>query len=219
MEIEQLRKEFNQLLVKINNHSERFTDEDHLPSLEVSVMISKINKLQEVAAVLKYATENMEDRANQQRRNYDAQLNVERLEAAQKDAIDLNKETEKKEDFVEVVATEENIIVQEEILIEEPVESTHEVQNETNSSVGDKFLKTPIASLKDAFSLNDRYLFANELFNKNMALFNEVITEIDNCSSSDEANSIFNKMCEELSWDMENENVLSLQNKVQRRFL
>ncbi|HRP60526.1 MAG TPA: hypothetical protein PK833_09635, partial [Vicingus sp.] len=61
MEMEQLRKEFNQLLANINEHSERFTDHEHLPALEVSVMMSKIGKLLEVATILKHTVKELEE--------------------------------------------------------------------------------------------------------------------------------------------------------------
>src|SRR3989338_7362486 len=120
MEIEQLRKEFNLVLANITEHSERFTGSDHLPALEVSVMMSKINKLQEIAAILKHTIHTKE---------------------------------EKRRSFHKV---------------EPSIVSEIKSSTTSKSSISDKFLHTPIASLKDAFSLNDRYLFANELFKKDM---------------------------------------------------
>lgn len=214
MEIQQLRKEFNQLLDKINQQSERFTDEAHLPSLEVSVMMSKINKLQEVTAVLKYATEHMEGRANQKRKIFDAQLNEDRLEASNA----IKKEQEEQKAAEEIVLDEPEIeaAIPEKLV---PVQELPKTEKKPESSLGDKFLETPIASLKDAFSLNDRYLFANELFKKDMALFNEMITKLDNCNNIEEAMLIVEKASSALNWDLESENVLSLHNKVQRRFI
>jgi hypothetical protein len=85
--------------------------------------------------------------------------------------------------------------------------------------VSDKFSQTPIASLKDAFSLNDRYLFANELFNKDMNLFNEAIKVLDACENEVIAMGKLNEFGATYDWDLENDHLLSLQNKVQRRFL
>ncbi|MCB0408738.1 MAG: hypothetical protein KDD29_00865 [Flavobacteriales bacterium] len=213
MEIQQLRKEFNELLAKINQHSERFTCEDHLPSLEVSVLISKVQKLQEVAIVLKYSIEQKEENLIQ-RRN---------LQSTKNEIVE-----EKLEEKVEAVVEEEPVTIMEDKveLVEEKLQE-NEVVTEmkepvievAKNSVGDKFLQTPIASLKDAFSLNDRYLLANELFEKDMALFTNLIKNIDECNNLQEAMNIFEKTYSELSWDEENEYVQSLQNKVQRRFM
>lgn len=216
MEIQQLRKEFNQLLDKINEHSERFTDKDHFPSLEASVMLSKINKLQELAAVLKFAIELNEEEAGQKRRDYQQAQRELKTEEIVEEIIDATEETQI--DLIdEVIEIEEEVLaVVEEI--KNDVE-TKEQNLDASASVSDKFSQTPIASLKDAFSLNDRYLFANELFNKDMNLFNEAIKTLDACENEVIAMGKLNEFGATYDWDLENEHLLSLQNKVQRRFL
>lgn len=215
MEIQQLRKEFNQLLDKINEHSERFTDKDYFPSLEASVMLSKINKLQELAAVLKFAVELNEEEAGQKRRNFNQ---AQRELKVEKSTIEEPQATTEEEQIVlidEVIKIEEEVLaVAEELKVEDKVEN-----KDSSSSVSDKFSQTPIASLKDAFSLNDRYLFANELFNKDMNLFNEAIKVLDACENEVIAMGKLNEFGATYDWDLENEHLLSLQNKVQRRFL
>lgn len=195
MEIEQLRKEFNLVLANIAEHSERFTGTDHLPALEVSVMMSKINKLQEIAAILKHTIHTKEEK----RRSF------HKVEPS------IVSET-KKQVIVDETETE---------LIIETKETITEIKSSTTSktSISDKFLHTPITSLKDAFSLNDRYLFANELFKKDMTLFNETITTIDTCNNLIEAQELLNKSKTDLNWDTENERVITFYEMVERRFL
>lgn len=213
MEIQQLRKEFNELLAKINQHSERFTCEDHLPSLEVSVLISKVQKLQEVAIVLKYSIEQKEEKLIQRRNLQSTSNEIEKEILTVKEEVVVEEQPEEiiegKVELKEEKAPKNEVVTE----VKEPVVET------AKNSVGDKFLQTPIASLKDAFSLNDRYLLANELFEKDMALFNNLIKSLDECNSLQEAMNIFEKTYSELSWDEENEYVQSLQNKVQRRFM
>lgn len=216
MEIQQLRKEFNQLLDKINQHSERFTDADHFPSLEASVMLSKINKLQELTAVLKFAIELNEEEAGKKRRDFQQAQRELKTEEIVEEIVDAPEEKQI-ELIDEVIEIEEEVLaVVEEIKNDVEVE---EEQQELKSSVSDKFFQTPIASLKDAFSLNDRYLFANELFNKDMNLFNEAIKALDACENEVIAMGKLNEFGATYDWDLENEHLLSLQNKVQRRFL
>lgn len=203
MEIEQLRKEFNQVLANITEHSERFTGSDHLPALEVSVMMSKINKLQEIAAILKHTIHSKEEK----RRSFhkaDSKSNIENQTA-------------------EVI--QKITVIEDELIIEKSVEVTIETKEITpiaigaTASVSDKFLHTPIASLKDAFSLNDRYLFANELFKKDMTLFNETVKTIDFCKNLIEAQEVLHQSKTTLNWDAENERVISFYELVERRFL
>lgn len=208
MEIEQLRKEFNQVLANITEHSERFTGSDHLPALEVSVMMSKINKLQEIAAILKHTIHSKEEK----RRFFQKADSVR------------SKTDEQTAEVIKQV-----IVVEDELIIENSIDVSIAIGIETKEidpkaigateSVSDKFLHTPIASLKDAFSLNDRYLFANELFKKDMSLFNETVKTIDECKNLIEAQELLNQSKTNLNWDAENERVISFYELVGRRFL
>lgn len=204
MEIEQLRKEFNQLLANINEHSERFTHHEHLPALEVSVMMSKIGKLLEVATILKHTVKELEDTKKLINR---VEEKVEVL--IQNTPIEIKEEVQIETPIVEVSQLEP---------IQQKVEKVESTTTE-KSSIGDKFSHSPITSLKDAFSLNDRYLFANELFKKDMSLFTETVKTIDACNNLISAQEILNQSKTNLSWDTENERVISFYQLVERRFL
>jgi hypothetical protein len=169
-----------------------------------------------LAAVLKFAIELNEEEAGQKRRNYQQAQRELKTEEIVEEIVDVAEE--KQIDLIdEIIEIEEEVLaVVEEIKNDVEVE---EKQQELKSSVSDKFSQTPIASLKDAFSLNDRYLFANELFNKDMNLFNEAIKELDACENEVIAMGKLNEYGATYDWDLENEHLLSLQNKVQRRFL
>lgn len=216
MEIEQLRKEFNQVLANIAEHFEHFTEYDHVPALEISVLMSKINKLQEIAAILKYKIQlNEEQRGSSPKFENNvitAETGVEKIEVIEE--IIPQPTIEVAPVIEEKIATP----VVEEIIIETPKAAAKETENK-KTSVSDKFLHTPIASLKDAFSLNDRYLFANELFKKDMALFNETVKSIDSCGSLLDAHEILRQSNIQFSWDAENERVIRFYQLVERRFL
>ena len=49
MEIEQLRKELDHLLENVVDHSKDFTERRQIPSLEIGVVLAKINKMQDDA--------------------------------------------------------------------------------------------------------------------------------------------------------------------------
>ena len=57
MEVKKIRQELNELIKNIVEHSESFPANRPIPSLEVSAVISKVNKMQERLAVLKYLLE------------------------------------------------------------------------------------------------------------------------------------------------------------------
>lgn len=218
MEIEQLRKEINQILANITEHSERFTGKEYLPSLEVSVLMSKINKLQELSAVLKYKIQQKEENrrsSNKQPQAVEIKEPTPIIEKTPEPVIEDTLEQELKAENEQVI---EPVVEPQPVAQEIKIEKASPTKT-TKSSVSDKFLHTPISSLKDAFSLNDRYLFANELFKKDMALFNDTVKSIDSCSSLIEAQEILTKSNATLNWDTENERVISFYQLVERRFL
>ncbi len=192
MEIEELRKEINHLLANVVEHSNSYSDNRPIPSLEISFILTKVNKLQESMAVLKHLLEKQEQKA-------------------------LNISTSEKE----IISSEKEQIVQAEKLeeveeVDEKVETkkTSSLMNESAKTVEVNLKLKPIKNLVDAFSLNDRYLYSNELFQKDMNAFNTLIKSIDCCTSLEEAKEIIAKE----NWDFENEQVLSFIELVERRF-
>lgn len=216
MEMEQLRKEFNQLLANINEHSERFTDHEHLPALEVSVMMSKIGKLLEVATILKHTVKELEENKKNVKKEATIISVQESVVSISEPEADLEPEIIETPKIEEVTPKEEHPKIVEAKQEEIKPEPTKPVEK---SSVGEKFSHLPLSSLKDAFSLNDRYLFANELFKKDMALFNETIKTIDSCGSLINAQEHLNAIKTTLNWDNESDYVVTFYQLVERRFL
>lgn len=222
MEIERLRKELNELLENVVEHSQRYSESRPIPSLEISFVLSKINKMQERLTILKYLLEQQE-LAHME--NSKKQVRFKKME--DDDDNDWNDEIEEEQTTVEL---QKKIVAEvapgKKEHIEEEIEAT--IENEGN----EKIINTepekqttpisnieylPIAKLFDSLTLNDRYLYANELFDKDMTAFNELVKSIDNCSTYKEAEKIINQY--EEKWDNDNEHVLSFLNLVERRFL
>tara|TARA_B100000809_G_C15081532_1_gene509818 strand:+ start:195 stop:752 length:558 start_codon:yes stop_codon:yes gene_type:complete len=184
MEIEQLRQEINDLLENVVEHSNSYTAKEHLSSLDVSFILKKVNTVQESLTVLKYLLEVKHDERGKS--NFVAPV-VE----------------------VDKVIAEETIsempIVAEETQPEDIEEETPEVED-IEQSAG--------AKLSDSLTLNDRYLFANELCNKDMNSFNELVKSIDSCLSLDEATKLYSTM----DWEIDNEHVVTFTSLVERRF-
>ena len=181
MEIEDIRKELNHLLGSVVDHSTKYSGERPIPSLEISFVLSKINKMQENLSVLRHMLEEKE-------KTY--------------------KEARKTERQASVIENK-----QEEIASTKEVPETLEDQTENVSTGQSENLDQSISKLTDALTLNDRYLFANELFNKDMNAFNELVKSIDNCVSISDAKALFLS-----SWDEENEHVQSFTILIERRF-
>ena len=193
MEIGRIRKELTELIDNITEHSNKYTGQRTIPSLEVGAVLTKINRLQEGMAVLRHLLEQQEIKSKEERRNYRSKEAV-----LQKEAME-----------------EPTPIVEQEAVEPVRVSEIEEVPAEKEVVVASTTVEQPVVSkLIDALTLNDRYLYANELFNKDMNAFNELVKAIDGCSSFDEAQNLYIS----LDWEIENEHVLSFTNLVERRF-
>lgn len=207
MDTNEIRKELNKLLKNVVNHSESFPENRPIPSLEISAVLSKINKMQENLAVLKFLLEvqekGLKNSGNPHKNNDFA----------------VHSSSKNEDKFVETVSVAEKTTI-----VKEPITTTLEEEKRTltpkkeQQEVAQKLKNTPIRNLKDAFSLNDKYLFANELFNKNMEVFLATVKSIDECSSFGEAIAIFNRLKEQSNWDEENTFYLEFVGLIERRF-
>jgi formiminotetrahydrofolate cyclodeaminase len=164
MEIARIRKELTELLDNIIEHSNKYNDDRTIPSLEVGAILTKINRLQEKMAVLKHVLQVQEKEIKykrQQEKMLDKQAVTALLEA---ESIE--------------VSTPKIPVVD-----EDPIELVPEtvVAIEENKTV-EKEVQPEVTKLMDSLTLNDRYLYANELFNKDMSAFNELVKTIDTCT-------------------------------------
>lgn len=208
MEIEQLRQELNDLLENVVEHSNNYSGNRQIPSLEISYVLTKINKMQETLIILKHLLKEEERQIKKAKQQHRESEREEKLVAALKiEAIKAEQDDEEK-------AVVEEEIKAEPSLQEEAIETP---QKDTPQSTNIEQL--PISKLVDAFSLNDRYLYANELFGKDMSVFNEAVKNIDAANDFEEAKSILISLGSEKDWDLENEHVLAFANLVERRFL
>lgn len=199
MSIQKIRKELNELLESVVAHSESFPEDRPIPSLEISVVLAKITKMQENLAVLKFLLSNQE----------------KELSTAKKTPKILNETPINITNINEVANTPEtvpsysntNFDVKEQVKIKTQPEE-----------IAQKLKKHTLKNLKEAFSLNDRYLYANELFNKNMEAFNLAIKTLDACINLTEANEEIKTLKTTFNWEEDNLYYIELMELVERRF-
>lgn len=221
MEVKKIRQELNELIKNIVEHSESFPANRPIPSLEVSAVISKVNKMQERLAVLKYLLEIHE---NQQKDTPSQEATATQKEelVALESVVSETKITEEVTEpetptFETSDATQQEVQGQPQEKTQEKA-TTVEEDVKTNQEIAQKLSRTPIKSLKEAFSLNDRYLYANELFDKNMEAFNNLIKTIDESSNINEAQEKLITAKTQYNWDEENNFYVEFTILVERRF-
>jgi hypothetical protein len=82
----------------------------------------------------------------------------------------------------------------------------------------DKLNNKPISNLTQALSLNEKYLYANEFFNKDLNAFLLMVKKINEAQNLQQAMQIFKTEVSKAN-DTENELVESFTKLIIRRFL
>ena len=88
-----------------------------------------------------------------------------------------------------------------------------------DKSLVTKLQKKPIADLKSAIGINEKFQFINELFGGNMTEYNIAVNQVNICSSREEAEAYLDTLRDLYKWKPDNEAVMSFSELVERRFL
>lgn len=110
--------------------------------------------------------------------------------------------------------TEEPDPVKEEPVVEEPAPVVEPVVEEQASPKAAVYGK-PVADIRQAISLGDRFLYQRELFGQNAELMQRTLTEINELQSFDEAMSYINSR---FQWDTESNSYQQFVVSLHRRF-
>jgi len=297
MKIENKLSEITKLMENIKKHSDSLNGLGTIPVLEIAVILSKINKLQEQAIVLKHlceiqqgkrvdlhpielyatAVSNEEDvQESTEKKNepkpvkdevveedamlsekeddtndaldqmVEATIHVEEekekpsadneveLETTEEDDSEnqTNQSAELNEDFLNKILGEarddEKEAGQADQQVEE-LEDKNEISSKPDineafttedSSISGYLQKQPITDLMSAIGLNERYLYANELFEGDMQEFKNAIKMLNEFESVMEAKSFFESgLRNTYGWEDDNELAQALFNLIERRYL
>ncbi len=90
----------------------------------------------------------------------------------------------------------------------------------TANDLSEKLSAQPIRNLKQAFSINDRLLFTNELFEKNAELFADTLKMVDNYESWEPAKSVLLNLASQFHWEKGEKSEIAKQfiKTIQRKF-
>jgi hypothetical protein len=89
----------------------------------------------------------------------------------------------------------------------------------TKKSLEDKLKFSPIDNLKSHININQKFLFISKLFNGDNDAYAHSIEKLNNFSNSDEAREYLNELSQQQNWDAEDENVITLVELVERRYV
>ncbi|MEQ9186730.1 MAG: hypothetical protein RLP15_03285 [Cryomorphaceae bacterium] len=87
-------------------------------------------------------------------------------------------------------------------------------------TLGDRVGKSRLKDLKKAFGINERFLYANELFNGDMSAFTKALEELNHLESLGDAERLLDdNLAQKYKWDDESDAVISFRSTVSRRFV
>lgn len=135
------------------------------------------------------------------------------------------------EELVEQPVAEEEVVETQEEAADPVAEASSEApskekeEKEINDLLGktptlaDRLKVKPIGKLADSISLNERFLFSNELFNGNMEAFKRALNELDHIASLTDAQRYIDvQLRVENEWDNNSFTVKSFVTLVERKF-
>lgn len=271
MDSQKKRKEITALIDNIKMHSDRLTESQNVPILELSVILSKITRLHEKTVILKYLLAKEQNHEDEEFGIEDIYQEKEKLESelsnsaqatfdvsapapeeeektevprpeneakAEKESEeqkveDKKKETEKveetsignkkEEDQTTIEDIKEEILAdlpkQTEAVPKEMPDLNEQYAGDEDPSLSEQLRKQPIADLMTAIGLNERYLYANELFDGDMEAFREVIKILNEFDDRDQAVEYFkNQLIPTYEWKADHDLVKALYLLVERRY-
>ena len=101
----------------------------------------------------------------------------------------------------------------------EKVDVNQAASSKNEKTLGERITKNPISSLIKQVSINDKFLFTNELFKGKMKIYNQHIAKLDEMNALDEALSYLENLEKEYAWNVEEEAYEQFVNYIQRRFV
>lgn len=248
MDTDRKRQEVVALINNIKEHSDRLKDHPSIPVLELNVILSKITKLHEKASVLKHLvvkesgfkedyvpkdplikfTSNPVESKNallEEMKSPDFMKVEEHEEETPSSSKSDEKEEKPKEKLqsnhiTEAAIPDPALSSQKNIgKLEDYLDMNAKYSTEEDPSLSHQLKKQPISNLMTAIGLNERYLFANQLFGGSMENFMEEVKKLNSCESATEAMDYFDrKLCETNKWDKNDELVKGFRLLVERRF-
>lgn len=105
-----------------------------------------------------------------------------------------------------------------------PIEDKTSVIDKINSGIQDKSLgnqigQKPLADIRAAIGINEKFLFLNELFNGDLQIYNNAIHQLNNAASIENARLVFSDYVKQFEWDTTNQACVRLAELVERRYL
>lgn len=236
MNVQKLRKEISELIDNIKEHSDRVTDFERIPQLELENILSKIRKLHEKSVVFNYLhaheafDSNIEEQEiNKQEEiisvlnNFDTSEEFKQEEAPSYKA-QIKEELNNTEQKAEEKSTEKTLN-DINTRLKEKIENKGSLnerigQSKLYSSLSSKLQNNPISDLPKVIGVNERFLFIKELFDNDAKVFSDTVLRLNNLQNFAQAENILNQeLAVKYNWKFDSLAVKSFVELVHRRYI
>lgn len=202
-----IRKEIAALIDSIKEHSDNIGDNKHIPQLELELILHKIEKLYQKSIVFNHLNSLPE-----------GQKAKETL--IEKNTIEIPKVAIKQETVnpAEISDKPIDLFGGEIPVVTEKPKQEKKIEKKEERPVANKIQKPTIADITKEIGLNDRFLFANELFEGSMQEYSIAIQQLNGAGSLESAMDYFSNLQQLYEWDMEKDSIKRLLDLVDRRY-
>lgn len=218
-----IRKEIAALINSIKEHSDNIGNKEQIPQLELELILHKIEKLYQKSIVFNYMNSLPQIRETKQSEGI-----ADTVEAkAEKPVVDPPKQETKSEPIrplektvvpVDLFGSELSSPVEK----PKPEKKTEKKENpsvdKAEKPIISKIQKPAITDLKSAIGINDKFQFANELFEGNMQEYNIAIQQLNSAETIESAMDYFSSLQQLYDWNPDNETLKRLLDLVDRRY-
>jgi hypothetical protein len=227
MDILRVRKEINQLLNSIKEHSESIENEESISQLELEHFLSKIEHLQKKLIVLSYLNSLPNNTINPKNLFTPLEENENKDEIIAEPLIDFlpkeivpNEELLQTEKVIEVKAPVDEVHVLVDLFEENLPTNTKapETEKKEDKFPHNKIQKPPLTDIKVAIGINDKFQFINELFKGNGQEYETAIQRLNASETEASAISYFSDLEQSYGWKDDSETKNRLRDLVERRY-
>lgn len=209
----QIRKEIAVLINSIKEHSDNIGEKEHIPQLELELILSKIEKLYKKSIVYNHL-HSMPDAAVQKPVSTPAEIKTAPAPTVKKEEpkAEVNNEPVKPVDLF----GGELQPVAEKPKTEKKSEKPE--KKEEKKEILDKINKPALADIRSAIGINDKFQFANELFGGNIQEYEIAVQQLNTAETMESAMEYFMSIQQLYNWNNEHETVKRLFDLVERRY-
>jgi len=204
----QLTQEMIELAEFVKSETSWINTREHVPQLQLEMVVDKIKMLYEKSVILKYLHSNADlekFETEEEKENIEQQTpNIVSRTKEEKPATDkLNEQVEKEIKSLNV----ENVSVNEKM-----------AEKQGEKSLADT-LNKPVSNLNVAIGINEKFLYQNELFGGNTEAYVDSLEKLNTLQNIEDAkNYVSENFTERYQWDMQSEAVKSFMHLLERRY-